>query len=140
MSVYTHGIPLLMQIETSDVRALLIQTAALVFDPDDIYVSELAPATYECDQPGYARETVTGAALTYDYVGNRVNLAIDSLNFGSINAGQLVDAVALYVHVTNDSDSLLIAHYMFDPLDTGDIDPFTVNMSGGILAYADETV
>lgn len=138
MSVYNRGLGLLGQIDTGTYEWLLLQAGTYTFDPDHDFVSALTPASNECDVAGYLRDTLAGAALTVDDASNRTNVEADGPDFGTLTAGQAVDAVVLYKFVTDDTDSILVAYYAFAEKDTGDISPFVVHPAGGLIAFLDE--
>lgn len=98
-----------------DLRVLLLhETSTAAPNPDDIYVSDLVPASNELVNDDYDRVALTGKTSTYDTVANAWELSADSVEFGPLTGATITQGVkgwALYAHVTNDSDSILIRSY-----------------------------
>jgi len=80
----------------------------------DEFVSDLVPASNELVNDDYDRVALTGKTSTYDTVANAWELSADSVEFGPLTGATITQGVkgwALYAHVTNDSDSILIRSY-----------------------------
>lgn len=88
-----------------DVRALLL-TDSQAADEDLDFVSQL---TGEVSGASYARATVTGEAVVHD-AGDRFVITSDPVAFSAVDVG-LVDKMALFVQVTDDTDSWIVAFY-----------------------------
>lgn len=136
MTVYNRGLTRLAAIATADLRWMLLQGTGYTFDRDDDFVDDLTPGSNEVSSSG--RETLTGGALAVDDTTNRAVCSADNPDFGTLTAGDPVTAAVLYEFVTDDSDSTLVAYFAFDEIDSGDLDPFVVNLAGGVVAYFDE--
>lgn len=138
MSVYNGGLDLLAGIATADLRWLLLKGIGYSFERDHDHVAELAPATNELTVSGYARLALAGGTRTVDDSADRIVYAADDPSFGTLGAGENASALVLFVHGTTDAASPLVAHFAFAPIDTGALDPFVVNLGGGIIAYTHE--
>ncbi len=107
-TVYNAGLDAISTWTTDDFGFLLVDSS-YVPDVDDVYVSEVLAA--ELAGVGYGRQPVTGPTRTVDNTLDRIVYNCDDLDFGDIVTGEVADAMILYKFVTNDADSLLVAHY-----------------------------
>lgn len=137
MSIFTRGLDELRDVATADLRWLLLKSG-YTFDRDDATLTDLVLASNEITAAGYARVDLTGGTRSVDDVNNRVTYLATDPDFGSLTTGQTVVATVLYRFVTNDADSIPIAHYAVGPVDTATIDPFVVTFTDSTLAYVDE--
>jgi len=96
-----------------DFRMLLLRTGtAYVYDPDDNFIDDvITGGVLEVSVGGYARQTLTGVAVTENDTLDRVEYEADQATFTSLVAGQTIDAAIVFIQVTTDADSLLVAYY-----------------------------
>lgn len=136
--LYNTGLDALATIASADLRWLLLAGTGYTFDRDHAVVADLTPGTNELSVAGYTRETLTGGTRTVNDTLERIEYTADNPDFGSLTTGQTITACVLYLHVTNDADSPLVAYYEVTPLDAAVIDPYVVYFTAGLLAYLDE--
>jgi hypothetical protein len=124
------------------VRMLLVRdTSTYVADKDDEFVSDLA-GLVEISVASYARQTLASKAVSVDATNDWALWDCDDVSFGSLETGQTVLAVILYVQTggndASPSDDTLIMY-----IDTAATLPFalqgaaytvTIN-SGGLLQF-----
>jgi len=98
----------------SDTLKVLLLANTYTYDKTDQYVSDLTPASHEHDGSGYARVTLTSAAVTLRSDGNGAKLdALDTV-FANLAAGSNnIKYAVIYKHVTGDSDSPLLFIFTF---------------------------
>lgn len=129
-SIYHSGLDLLRDWEEEDYRFLLLQGSGYTFNASHEYVSSLSPGSNEVSVPNYSRAEVENPVRSNIFGGvfgsGGLLYDCDDPAFGSPDPGQTVTGVVLYKHVTNDSDSLLVAHYPLNAPTTGDV--FTVQI------------
>ena len=98
----------------ADVRLLLLDAAGTyVADPDDEFVADLNPGANELDTDNYARAALTGKAVLRNDTDNRAEWIADNVVFedlGPTSAGPTIQAGVLFVQVTTDADSWLVAY------------------------------
>lgn len=138
MSVYNKGLDLLRDIATADFRWALLKGTGYTFNRDHDFMDDLVPASNEVSASGYARVAISGEARAVNNTSDRINYTADDPDFGTLATGQNATALVLYLHVTNDADSVPVLHLPFTSTDTNAIDPFTVLFTGGVIAYLDE--
>lgn len=111
--VYT---PSLAKLNTSvlqgDVRAILVMSNTTAdTEVDSEFVADITTLD-EYDGASYARVALTSEAFAADLADDRAEWTADQFVFTSLGAGtrQCVGLI-LYLHVTNDADSPVIAFY-----------------------------
>lgn len=110
----------------STVNVLLLDNAGTyVFSADHNFVADLTPASNEFGGTGYTRQTLANKAVTENDTTDLANIDADDVVWAAID-GATAQAAVVFVQVTNDADSPLIAYF-----DTGF--PFTAN--GGQLTW-----
>lgn len=115
--LYLRGInTLLAAFSGLDVRAALLMTNTTA-DTENTgltYVSDITTLD-ECDDTGYARIALTSEANNVDVGNVRVELDAADLTFSGLSGNATRDAqgLLLYRHVTNDTDSPVIAFLDF---------------------------
>lgn len=114
-----------------DLRCLLFASSSTyVFDETHEYVSDLTPGSNELSVAGYSRLSVATSAPTWDAGNSRWQFLIDTPVFPSLGTTEQTVDVCFYDHVTNDSDSMLIAFFDTAAV-TLDGTDFTVNLPTG---------
>ncbi len=99
-----------VNLTSGTVKVMLMKTT-YTFNPDHNVVADIS--SHEVSGTNYARQTVSGKTVTQDNTNDRAVYTNDAVVFNNITVGTFNGAV-LYVHVTNDNDSPLIAYYNFD--------------------------
>lgn len=107
-TVYNSGLDAISGWTTDDFGFLLVDSGYIP-DVDHVFVS--TAATFELAGTNYTRQPVTGPTRTVDNTLDRIVYNCDDLDFGDIVVGEVADAMILYKFVTDDSDSILVAHY-----------------------------
>jgi hypothetical protein len=100
-------------LSTADVRAALLKTTTTADTEDDVTFLAGYTTLGEATASGYARVTCTGEAVSIDLTNNRAEFTTSNMAFAAMAAGDTIQGVLLYVHVTNDADSLPIAFLEF---------------------------
>lgn len=90
------------------IKALLVQNT-YVPDPDHDFVASVA--SDEVADASYARKTLASKTETVDDVNNRVKFDCADIVWTALAGGDTVSAVVIYLEVTNDADSILLAYY-----------------------------
>ena len=91
-----------------DVRCMAMTNAYtpnIVTDvnPNDITASE-------CSRTSYARQDLAGVAVTWDAGNVRYKLDVTDFTFGILEAGETLAHLVYYIHVTDDTDGILIGY------------------------------
>lgn len=95
----------------TSIRCMLLRnTGSYTFDPDDDFVSDVLVGGVEITVASYARKVLANKAIALDDANDRTKFDCDNIAFGSLESGQTVSAIVFFEFVTNDSDSVLIAH------------------------------
>ncbi len=136
-TLYNRGLDELRNFTSDTFEALLINDAGYVPNPDHDYVADLTPGTNEIAGAGYSRQALGTKTRTIDDTNNRITYDCADLDFGSIVAGENVTGMVVYRLVTNDADSILIAHYPLGTVATTGL-PFPVVISASGLLYVDQ--
>lgn len=136
-TVYNRGLDELRDFTSDTFMALLLNDAGYVPNKDHDFVADLTPGTNEIAGAGYSRQTLATKTRTIDDTNDRITYDCDDLDFGTIAAGENVEAMVVYRFVTNDADSILIAYYPLGTIaTTGLAFPVVVSASG--LLYVDQ--
>jgi hypothetical protein len=102
------------------------------FGFDRVAQSVVADLGNEVSVIGYQRIPPAGPIRVVDTGAHVINYTCADPDWGSLNAGQVPDGIVLFKLGTNDFDSPLVAWANLDsPVDTGDLDPYVVNLGGG---------
>lgn len=136
-TVYNQGLDELRDFTTDTFQALLLNDAGYVVDKDHDYVADLTPGTNEIAGAGYSRQTLSTKTRTVDDANDRITYDCDDFDFGGIVVGETVTAMVVYRFVTNDADSILIAHYSLGTIATTGL-PFPVLVNASGLLYTDQ--
>lgn len=117
---------------------MLLKGTGYTPNKDHHFVADLTPASNECGQAGYTRQTVAGKTRTVDNTNDRITYdATTDPAFGSIAAGDNITGLVLFKFVTNDADSILIGYYALTSTPT-DGNPFVVFLNAAGVAYDDQ--
>lgn len=95
----------------ADVRLLLLDAAgSYTVDPTDQFVADLTPGSNELSTTNYARKVLANKAVALN--GNRAEWTADNVTFNDLGGSPFptVGGAVLFVQVTNDADSWLIAY------------------------------
>jgi hypothetical protein len=111
-------------------KAALLQPG-YAFDVSHDTVDQVS--TYECTASGYSRADAPMRWFGYSGTISQYQI-FPAIDFGTIGAGQSVDAIVIYWQDPSavDSANRLLFHYPFPgPVDTGDFTPFAIAFTGG---------
>lgn len=100
-----------------DLRVLLLKSGQYTPNPDHDFVVTAVPALgVEYAGANYGRKVLANKTATRDDVANAVRLTADNLAYAALGAADgsdgAVDGALVFVQVTNDSDSWLVAHHV----------------------------
>lgn len=99
-----------------DIRAILVMTNTTADTENDaiVYVDDLTTLD-ESDATGYARQALANEAVNKDDANDRAEFDADDISFAGLSGDATRDyqGVVLYKHVTNDTDSPIIAFVEF---------------------------
>lgn len=132
MDFYNQGLDLLRNWMTGDFRWLLLTGGA--FNADDNFVADVLDG-FEVTVGGYAREASSTPTRTVNDTSNRIEYGAADISFGSLAAGENVTAAVLYLHVTNDADSVPVGWQSLTATATDAYDPWILYLAGGLVAY-----
>jgi len=93
---------------SDDVRVLLVKST-YTFDATHQYVTDITPATYECDVTSYARKQLASKTKTYDAANTRVKFDAADPVWSALESGNTLGGAIVFKQVTNDTDSPCIA-------------------------------
>lgn len=96
-----------IDLETADVRCLLL-TGAVTINPDHATVAAVIAANTEASDASYARQALATKTVTQDDANDRANFDAATIDFGALN-NVTPTAALIYLHVTNDADSIPIS-------------------------------
>lgn len=106
-----------LDLDTDDLRMGLLKTLAGHGNVPDInFVADMeAHADFaeltSGEASGYARVALTGEAVTEDDTDDRAEADANDVAFGALGTGGTIVGCFIYKHVTNDSDSPVVAIY-----------------------------
>lgn len=136
-TIFDYGLDLMKDWESSTFKFLLLKGSGYTVNRDHQFVSSLTPASNEASASGYSRQTAGTKTRTVDTSLDRITYTCASPNFGSIAAGNTISGMVLYKFVTNDADSILLAHYSLPDIPTS-ASAFVVTVSSSGLLYVDQ--
>lgn len=110
---------------TADIRALFVMTNTTADTEEDVNTISAFTTLDEMDGANYVRKALTTESVDEDLANNRAELKSDTpIGWTSLGAGtRQVQAMILYRHVTNDTDSVPLLF-----IDSGGF-PFTASGS-----------
>lgn len=111
-------------LSSDTIKAMLLKGTSYSFDKDHDAPTDLTPASNEVSGGSYARQTLGTKSGTVDDTNDLGYFSCGTITFSAVPAqgGSNVTALVIYEHVTNDTDSRLIAYF-----DTGTGFPLTPN-------------
>lgn len=107
-------------------------TEGYTYDAADVFVADLTPGTVEIAGAGYARVTLANKVRTVGATTITYDNTVDP-SFGSIAAGETATGLVLFKFVTNDADSLLVAHYPMSKATNGSAFVVVLSSSGLVV-------
>lgn len=107
-----------------DFRIILVDNTTTADTEEDAATISAFTTLGELSGAGYVRKALANEVVNEDTVNNRAEFDADDITWTGIDAGT-AQAMILYKHVTNDTDSIPIAY-----IDTGG---FPINTNGGDL-------
>ena len=109
--LYQAGVDALLtsyNAETATIKAMLV-TSGYTANKDHDIVNDTTPGSNELNGTGYTRKTLSTVAVAKDDTNDRVTFDADDITWSAINAGTAA-ACVIYIEVTDDTDSILLAH------------------------------
>lgn len=103
-----------IDLNSHDIRCALLMTNTNA--DTDVDANTLSGLTLdECDATGYARQALTGEAVSTDDTNDRGEFDANDAVFSGMsgNASRAIQGALIYKHVTNDSDAIPIAFIDF---------------------------
>ena len=131
----------LTDLDGSDLRVLLVKTTYTP-NKDHLFVDDGTandPASHEITVSGYARQALTGKAVTRDDTNDFAYLDADDLVFAAMAAGETVGGAVLFRHTGTDTTAPLIAFYDLADTATNGSDinvDWNAPAGGGVLKLA----
>lgn len=127
-----------LDLDTNDIRVLLLTANGDINIDDDTVDAVLARAsTTEAAATGYARQAIGSEAVTVDDTNDRAVFDGADIVFSGVATGETIVGLIVYKHVTNDTDSIPIAHLDVTPnLPTNGSDITVKWDASGILTLA----
>lgn len=102
--------------DVDDIRAILVMTNTTVDTEETVTTISGFTTLDEMDGSGYARVALTGEAVSEDAINNRAEFDATDTVFSSLGVGTRdIEGALLYLHVTNDSDSIPLVFLDFAP-------------------------
>lgn len=138
MDVYNVGLDALADWASETYNWLLLKSGS--FDADADTVAGVLGTADEVTVSGYARVAASTKARTVNDTSNRISYTAANPNWGTLSAGETVTAALLVRLVTTDADSIPVGWATLDPTATEALDPFTITIVGGVVAYIDQAV
>lgn len=135
MDFYNQGLDLLSTWVSGDFRWLLLTGGS--FNEDDNFVADVLGG-FEVSVLGYNRVAVDTPTRTVNDTLDRIEYGSDNVDFGTLAAGEDVTAAVLFLHVTNDADSIPVGWQSLTATATDAYDPWVLYLAGGIVAYTQQ--
>lgn len=109
---------------TADIRAAIFEAATWTPSKADSVVADATSAgAIECAAAGYAREALVSQVATLDTGGHRMLLDSAVVDFGTLASGTAFDTLMLFVQVTDDTDSWVMATFDLGAQTTSNASP-----------------
>lgn len=105
------------------------------FDPNHAVIDELNPTINEVSASGYTRLTLTGGGRSVNTSLDRIDYYADWPEWEPMATGQIMSSAVLYAHNSDDTDSVPIVYYPFEPVDTAIITPFMLRFLHNLIAH-----
>lgn len=132
---YKVGLDQLAFLETDAVFHWALVKMGFPFNADHAVVDDLEFDLWEISGAGYQRVLLEGGARTVNTSLNRIDYRSDWPQWAPLTGGQtLAGAVLIRTH-TDDTDSIPIAHYPFEPIDAGVIAPFLLRFIDQLIGF-----
>lgn len=138
---YTNGLLRIQQqsidFVNDDIRALVV-SSGFSFNKGHQFVSQISG---EVSGTGYERKSLTGKSIiSVTGTPDEIQFKADDLEYTAINVSpDDLESVVVYKHVTNDSDSILIANVDFPNISTNG-NNITIEFSGGVVFKAENPI
>lgn len=135
--VYTRAAKLIMDgdidFASADIRMLLVDSSTTADTEKDIGTLSGFSTLGELSGTGYTRKTLASKATSQDDANDRAEFDAADVTWTGLNAGT-AQAAILYLHVTNDSDSIPLLY-----IDTGGF-PLVTNGSDATIVWPAEGI
>lgn len=122
---YTRGLHRLaggnLDLDTPpDLRAALVMSNTTADTEEDKTLMNAFTTLDECDGSNYSRTALTGDTLTESAANDRSEYDVDDIVFTTLGNGtRQIVGLLIYLHVTNDTDSVPIAYIPLTAFDPG---------------------
>jgi hypothetical protein len=134
---YKAGLDLLAHIETADYEWALVKLG-FPFNADHATVTDLELDLHEITRVGYARVALAGGTRTVNTSLNRIDYRSDWPVWTTpMESGETLGGAILYMKKTDDSDSIPVAYYPFEPIDSAVIAPFMLRFIDHLIGHTD---
>jgi len=108
------------------------------FDPDLDTVAAVLTGADEVTVTGYARQAAATKVRSVDDTDDQITYTAADPDFGTLDPGEDVTAIALIRVVTDDTDSVPVGWWEISPaVATDAADPLVFPLAGGIVAWTE---
>lgn len=133
---YKAGYDLLAHIETGGTYEWILVKEGFVFNADHAVVNDLELDVHEVTRAGYERKELVGGSRTVNTSLNRIDYRADwPVWTAPMGAGETLTGAVLVKTVTDDSDSVPVAHYPIEPIDSAVIAPFMLRFVDHLIGF-----
>lgn len=133
---YKAGLDLLAHIETADAYEWLLVKNGFAFNADHATVAETEPDIYEITRTGYERKTLVGGSRTVNTSLNRIDYRSEWPVWTTpMESGEILAGALLVYKKTDDTDSVPVAFYQFEPIDSAVIAPFMLRFIDHLIGF-----
>lgn len=130
---YKVGLDLLALIETDVTFSWLLVKDGFTFNADHATLTDLELEIHEVDRVGYERLPLAGGTRTVNTSLDRIDYRCDWPLWQPMGSGQVLTGAVLYLAGVNDTASRPVAHYPFEPIDSGIISPFILRFIDNLI-------
>lgn len=121
----------------ADIRTLLVMSNTTADTDQDVENIADIGTLDEDDGANYTRKAAANEAQAQDDANNRSELSFDPITWTALGNGtRAIVGMVIYLHVTNDTDSLLIAYVDLGTINPGGADLTITNNAQGIIQIA----
>lgn len=134
---YKAGYDLLAHIETGGTYEWILVKSGFLFNADHATVADTDPAIHEVTRSGYERKALAGGTRTVNTSLNRIDYRADWPVWTSpMGGGETLTGALLVMTHTDDTDSIPVAHYPFEPIDSAAIAPFMLRFVDHLIGFS----
>lgn len=133
---YKAGYDLLAHIETGGTYEWILVKSGFEFNADHAVVSDIEPENWEVTRTGYERKSLIAGTRTVNTSLNRIDYRCDWPVWTTpMQAGEILRGAVLAMTHTDDSDSIPVAYYQFEPIDSAVIAPFMLRFVDHLIGH-----